>query len=157
MATGYRQRLHGTLITYHHKGVLLRGPAGAGKSQLALKLLYDAPTRGFDAHLIADDQVLIWTEDGTLWGEAPESLAGLIEVYGLGIVPCAHRKSSTIDLIIDIDATALVRMPEPEQRTAHIVNVDVARLVVSAHSAAALPLILAALAIPPIQGPPLED
>ena len=60
--------------------VLLLGPAGAGKSDLLLRLI----DRGFI--LVADDQVLV--ENGI--ARAPEALAGLLEVRGLGIfrLPC---------------------------------------------------------------------
>ena len=53
------------------QGVLIEGPPGSGKSDLALRAL----TEGF--RLVADDRVLLWTSGGRLWGRAPDVLAGL--------------------------------------------------------------------------------
>ena len=69
-------QVHGSCVSRDGDGVLLIGPAGSGKSDLALRLL----GRGFD--LVADDRVDI--EDGI--AAPPEALAGLLEVHGLGIV-----------------------------------------------------------------------
>jgi serine kinase of HPr protein (carbohydrate metabolism regulator) len=65
----------------HWRGVLIEGPSGGGKSDLALKAL-DAGFR-----LVADDRVVIWTSGGALFGRAPAPLAGLIEARGHGVVP----------------------------------------------------------------------
>ncbi|MBL8553510.1 MAG: HPr kinase/phosphorylase [Phenylobacterium sp.] len=65
------------------RGILIEGPSGAGKSDLALRAL----DHGF--RLVADDRVLLWTDDGRLWGRAPDPLAGLIEIRGQGIVAVA--------------------------------------------------------------------
>ena len=62
------------------RGVLLEGPSGAGKSDLALRCL----DHGF--RLVADDRVLLWVADGRLWGRAPDTLAGLIEVRGVDVL-----------------------------------------------------------------------
>lgn len=62
------------------RGVLIEGPAGAGKSDLALRAL----AQGF--RLVADDRVVLWVSEGRLFGRAPESLFGLIEVRGLDVV-----------------------------------------------------------------------
>jgi serine kinase of HPr protein (carbohydrate metabolism regulator) len=62
------------------RGVLIEGPSGAGKSDLALRAL----SQGF--RLVADDRVLLWVSGGRLFGRAPDSLSGLIEVRGLDVV-----------------------------------------------------------------------
>jgi hypothetical protein len=62
------------------RGVLIEGPSGAGKSDLALRAL----SQGF--RLVADDRVVLWASGGRLFGRAPETLAGLIEVRGLGVI-----------------------------------------------------------------------
>ncbi len=68
--------LHASCVARDGSAVLLTGPAGAGKSDLALRLI----DRGFV--LVADDQVIV--EDGC--ARAPEALAGLIELRGLGLL-----------------------------------------------------------------------
>ncbi len=72
--------MHGSCVSRDGAGVLLLGPPGAGKSDLAMRLL----ARGFQ--LVADDQVAI--QDG-IARPAP-ALAGLLEVRGLGILRLAH-------------------------------------------------------------------
>jgi len=62
------------------RGVLIEGPAGAGKSDLALRAL----SQGFS--LVADDRVVLWTSAGRLFGRAPDTLAGLLEVRGVQVV-----------------------------------------------------------------------
>ncbi|HEV2365660.1 MAG TPA: HPr kinase/phosphorylase [Caulobacteraceae bacterium] len=62
------------------RGALIEGPAGAGKSDLALRAL----ARGW--RLVADDRVLLFACAGRLFGRAPDALAGLIEVRGLDVV-----------------------------------------------------------------------
>jgi len=77
--------LHAGLIARYDagrwRGVLIEGPSGAGKSDLALRCL----ERGF--RLVADDRVVVWRSGGRLFGRAPVSLAGLMEVRNLGVLP----------------------------------------------------------------------
>src|SRR3954468_23707618 len=62
------------------RGVLIEGPSGSGKSDLALRAL----EAGF--RLVADDRVVLWASEGRLFGRAPETLFGLIEVRGLDVI-----------------------------------------------------------------------
>lgn len=94
-------RVHGTCVARDGAGVLLLGPSGAGKSDLALRLL----TRGFE--LVADDRVLI--EDGA--ASAPASLAGLIEVRGLGILRVPYLELARLALTVELGETE--RLPRP--------------------------------------------
>ncbi len=99
--------VHATAVSIGGSGVLLLGRPGSGKSDLALRLI----DRG--AVLIADDRVHI-AADGTLH-PAP-SLAGLIEVRGVGILPMPHLSGMPAVLAIDLDG-APHRLPEPDVRT----------------------------------------
>lgn len=102
-------RLHATCLLVDETGVLLRGPSGSGKSDLALRLI----DRG--AVLVADDQVLLRRDGVLVLAEPPEILAGLLEVRGLGILKFPHRAPAPIGLVMDIVEPAEVeRMPEPE-------------------------------------------
>ena len=88
------------------EAVLFRGPAGAGKSDLVLRLI----GRGWK--LVSDDQVML--EGETL--SAPPALRGMLEIRGLGIfaaIPVASP--ARLCLMVDLVARADVpRLPEPD-------------------------------------------
>ncbi|GGI70564.1 hypothetical protein GCM10007973_04420 [Polymorphobacter multimanifer] len=88
--------------------VLLLGASGAGKSDLALRLL----DRGW--RLVADDRVVLATSPtGRLTAGAPPPLAGLLEVRGVGILP-AKAVAGPVDIALVLDlAAAPERLPEP--------------------------------------------
>jgi serine kinase of HPr protein (carbohydrate metabolism regulator) len=90
-------------------GVLLLGKSGSGKSDLALRLL----ERG--AKLVADDRVELFARDGLLMARAPETLDGLIEVRGAGIIAQTALPEARIALVAEMMKTGNVpRHPQPE-------------------------------------------
>ena len=90
------------------RGVLIEGPSGAGKSDLALRAL----DHGF--RLVADDRVLVWASGGALFGRAPETLFGLIEVRGQGVQTAAALRLARIALVVDcVGADEVERCPDP--------------------------------------------
>ncbi len=101
--------VHGGLIARQidgrWKGALIQGPSGAGKSDLALRCL-DAGFR-----LVADDRVLLWTSGGRLFGRAPATLRGLIEVRGLDVV--AVQPLAFCEVVLAVELGRPERMPEP--------------------------------------------
>ena len=72
--------VHGTVVAIEGEAMLLRGPPGAGKSDLALRLIDGG------ARLVADDQALLRRADNQVLARAPAAIAGLIEVRGVGIL-----------------------------------------------------------------------
>ena len=96
-------RVHGTCVARDNAGVLILGPPGAGKSDLALRLL----AKGFI--LVADDQVDIAGGRAT----PPDALAGLLEVRGLGIVRLPYLSGIELKLVIALTDRS-ERMPDPE-------------------------------------------
>ena len=92
------------------RGVLIEGPSGSGKSDLALRAL----SQGF--RLVADDRVLVWAFGGQVWGRAPDSLAGLLESRGLGVLPEPTLPFTRIVLAIRCEASpeAVERHPAEE-------------------------------------------
>src|SRR3546814_3116989 len=82
--------IHASCVAPGHGGVLILGQSGQGKSDLALRLM----DRG--ARLVADDRCDIWHERGRLWCRPPETLAGKIEVRGIGIIE-RDRKSTRLN------------------------------------------------------------
>lgn len=101
-------RVHGTSVALDGDGVLLRGPSGCGKSDLALRLIDSG------AQLVADDQTELRLEDGDIAMSAPATIAGQIEVRGIGLlrVPCVA--SAPLRMVVDLVSSAEIeRMPEP--------------------------------------------
>ncbi len=92
------------------RGALIEGPSGVGKSDLALRCL----SQGFT--LVCDDHTVVWASGGRLWGRAPETLHGLIEARGLGVLPAPAISFAEIALIITCvpGPGEVERMPESE-------------------------------------------
>lgn len=105
------------------RGVLIEGPSGSGKSDLALRAL-DA---GWS--LVADDRVLVWACEGRLYGRAPDPIEGLIEARGLGVLAVRRRAFAEIALVCVCNPDGPIeRMPEDEARKLAGVTVPVVRL-----------------------------
>jgi HPr kinase/phosphorylase len=95
------------------RAALLRGPSGSGKSDLALRFALETPA-SLQPALVADDQVLIERVDGQLLASPPASIAGKIEVRGIGIVTLAHRPQAALRLLIDLcELDDVPRLPPP--------------------------------------------
>lgn len=100
--------VHASCVALAGAGVLLRGPSGSGKSDLALRLIDGG------AQLVADDQVEIEAAGGRLMARPPPALAGLLEVRGIGIVRCPAISAVPVALIVDLEPGGPAeRMPEP--------------------------------------------
>jgi serine kinase of HPr protein (carbohydrate metabolism regulator) len=97
--------VHATTLDIAGLGVLILGGSGAGKSDLALRLIADG------ALLVADDQTDVEARGNELWARAPEKITGLIEARGVGIVPAAIKRASRLALAVQL-ADAPERMPE---------------------------------------------
>ena len=102
-------RLHASCVLVDGGAVLLRGPSGSGKSDLALRLIDQGGV------LVADDQVLLQRDGDALLARAPDILAGLLEIRGLGILKMTYRAVAPVGAVIDlVGSDEVERMPEPE-------------------------------------------
>ena len=132
-AAGAEVLLHGTCVAFGSRAVLLRGASGAGKSDLALRVLsaYPARTGGGGAALVADDQVQVTARAGVLQARAPTTIAGRLEVRGVGIVSVPHLREAALALVVDlVPAREVERLPpDPLPRTEILgIPIPVARL-----------------------------
>ncbi len=118
--------VHGTGLLLGSTGVLLRGPSGAGKSVLALTLLDRWEGRGLPAYLVADDRVDLVLTGRELNMRAPDTLAGLIELRGRGIVKRPHKSMVTLNLVIDL-VPEMARMLEDDEFLTELNGVALAR------------------------------
>ncbi len=98
--------IHASCVTIGGRGVLLLGPSGAGKSDLALRLIDGG------ARLVADDRCEIFVRAGKICARAPASIAGLMEMRGLGIIALPHAKSAVITMAVRLGAGP-ARLPAP--------------------------------------------
>ena len=100
------QRIHATSVNIDGFGVLIRGPSGSGKSDLALRLI------DVGARLIADDQTEISADGPYIRLNAPHEIAGKIEIRGYGISKMAYDQNIVLSLIVDLrDKDDIERMP----------------------------------------------
>lgn len=94
------------------RGVLIEGPSGDGKSDLALRAI----EAGWS--LVADDRVLVWRSGDALYGRAPDTLAGLIEIRGLGVVAAPFRRFVEICLLARcVQKEGIQRSPDAVSET----------------------------------------
>ena len=96
--------LHASCVAIGGRGVLLTGASGAGKSDLALRLI----DRG--AVLVGDDGLLIEARDGRLHARPGPNIEGQMEVRGLGILPFPWEEAP-LALAITLDQP-VPRMPD---------------------------------------------
>ncbi len=128
--------LHGTVVDIAGLGVLLRGPSGIGKSDLALRLL--EPCAAAPARLVADDRVMVKKEHGRLIASPPPPLYGLLEVRGLGLIRLEARKSIPLGLIVDLVAHCKIeRMPDFAQSRVLLEGVELPLLKIHGFDASA--------------------
>lgn len=108
-------RLHATAIALGDRAAAIRGPSGSGKSDLALRCLAQAPTAlvADAARLIADDYTELYEDGGTIRARAPEAIAGLLEVRGLGIIELETQASARLALVVDLAGQGEIeRLPD---------------------------------------------
>ena len=107
MNTDTAKQIHATCISLYGAGLIIRGPSEAGKSDLALRLI----DRG--ARLVADDRVDLLISDNGVIARAPNSLKGLLEVRGLGILDVPFLEVAVVRLVVDlVDSENVPRLPE---------------------------------------------
>jgi serine kinase of HPr protein (carbohydrate metabolism regulator) len=101
------EQVHATCVDIEGTGVLIRGPSGSGKSDLALRLIDGG------ARLVADDRAVLTLDGDRVMVTAPPEIAGLFEVRGQGVrrLPCIE--GAALGLVVDlVPAGDVERLPE---------------------------------------------
>lgn len=99
--------IHASCVAIGADAILLRGPSGSGKSDLALRLIHNG------AALVADDQVRLRIQSGGLLASPPDTLAGLLEVRGVGILRTDYLPQAPVRLVVDLAERAMIeRLPD---------------------------------------------
>jgi serine kinase of HPr protein (carbohydrate metabolism regulator) len=123
-------KINGTCVSIGNAGVLIRGPSGAGKSDLALRLIDRGGT------LVSDDYCEIEMKDGAIVLSPPATIAGQMEVRGLGILKTAYRERAQLELVVDLTPNGEIERL-PEKTMEEISGVKVAWMQVDPHHASA--------------------
>jgi len=132
--------IHATLIKVDQLGVLVLGKSGCGKSALALALI-DGSGRGIGktdmiTKLVSDDQVCLWQDLATnkIYGRAPTTIAGLLEIRGVGIVSMAYVSRCPVDLVVRIrPENEIERLPEFPKTHMDILGQGIPVVYISTH------------------------
>jgi len=137
--------VHASAVKVGDRAVVIRGPSGSGKSRLAFDLIM-AGRSGLlpSAILVGDDRVRFDTAGGELSVRPVRQLAGLIEIWGLGIRRCDFVEQAQVGLMVDLAAADAERLPPPEALLARILGVEIPRIPVG-RGFSPLPLVVAAL------------
>lgn len=102
--------VHASCVAIAGRAVLIGGGSGRGKSDLAFRLI----DRG--ARLVSDDCTLVTPAGGRLTAAAPATIAGRIELRGVGILSLEPVTDAPVCLYVDLDRAA-ERLPEPATRS----------------------------------------
>ena len=106
--------IHASVVLVGPRAVLIRGPSGAGKSRLAFALIQAGTNNVLPfARLVGDDRVHIEAAHGRLLVRPAGTLAGLIEIRGVGLRRLAYEPVAVVGLVVDLEAPEAERLPEP--------------------------------------------
>jgi serine kinase of HPr protein (carbohydrate metabolism regulator) len=110
------ENIHASSVAKDGRAVLLTGPSGSGKSDLALRLF----DRGF--WLVSDDRTVILKDGTRLLASAPANIAGKIEVRGLGIIEVDPAADTPLALVVELTGE-IDRLPD-DSRTRSYLGID---------------------------------
>jgi serine kinase of HPr protein (carbohydrate metabolism regulator) len=99
------ETLHASTVALDGRAVLISGPSGSGKSDLALRLI----DRGFT--LVSDDRTIVGRDGDGLIASAPPAIAGKLEIRGIGIVDMPHVDNVPVALLVELTSD-IQRLPD---------------------------------------------
>jgi HPr kinase/phosphorylase len=121
--------IHASAVLVGARAVLIRGPAGAGKSSLALRLIMAVDARLLPfARLVADDRAHLEACHGRLVVRPAQRLAGLLEIRGLGIRRLPYEPVAVVGLVVDLGVDEIDRLPQPDERQTALHGITLPRL-----------------------------
>lgn len=123
------ETLHASSVAMNGRTVLIAGPSGSGKSDLALRLL----DRGFT--LVSDDRTIVRKEGSKLTATAPETIKGKLEVRGVGIVDMETVSDMPVAMVVEMTSD-IQRLPD-DGRERIILGIGIPLINVDAMAASA--------------------
>jgi serine kinase of HPr protein (carbohydrate metabolism regulator) len=139
MSTRYlsAETVHASTVAIDGRAVLITGPSGSGKSDLALRLI----DRGFT--LVSDDQTIVRREGDRLMASAPPNIAGKLEIRGVGIVEMEAAADVPVALVVQL-TSEIERLPD-DRRERPVLGVPLPLVSVDAMTASAASKVALAL------------
>ena len=131
------ETLHASTVAVDGRAVMITGPSGSGKSDLALRLL----DRGFT--LVSDDQTIVKKIGARLVASAPPTIRGKLEIRGVGIVDIDTVEDVPVALVVELTSD-IQRLPD-DSRERLILGVAVPLISVDAMTASAASKVALAL------------
>ncbi len=137
---------HATCVDFNGKGVLIIGKSGAGKSDLALRLIKNNQHSSCLVTLVSDDQVCLTGLNHRLIASPPKPLEGLLEVRGVGLCHFEFLASSPIYLLVKLDKNKTIeRLPDFSQQQDAIAGISIPYIVLNPFESSAHLKVSAAL------------
>jgi serine kinase of HPr protein (carbohydrate metabolism regulator) len=123
------ETVHASTVALEGRAVLISGPSGSGKSDLALRLL----DRGFT--LVSDDQTIVRRDGDRLIASSPPTIRGKLEIRGIGIVEMESVDDVPIGLYVEL-TSEITRLPD-DRRERPVLGVRLPLVSVDALTASA--------------------
>lgn len=131
------ETVHGSTVAIGGRALLITGPSGSGKSDLTLRLV----DRGFS--LVSDDQTIVKKDGGRLVASAPPTIAGKLEIRGIGIIDMEQIDNVPVALIVELTGD-IQRMPD-DSRERPILGIKLPLITIDAMTASAPSKVVLAL------------
>ena len=123
------ETVHASTVALEGRAVLISGPSGSGKSDLALRLL----ERGFT--LVSDDQTIVRRDGDRLIASSPPTIKGKLEIRGIGIVDMDSVNDVPIGLYVEL-TSEITRLPD-DRRERPVLGVKLPLVCIDALTASA--------------------
>ena len=123
------ENLHASSVAIDGRAVIISGPSGSGKSDLALRLL----DRGFV--LVSDDRTIVRKQSGKVLASSPDTIRGKLEIRGVGIVEMPTVADVAVALVVELTSD-IQRLPD-DSRNRNILGIEIPMISVDAMTASA--------------------